>query len=519
MSVLDRWRAAIAFAIAPRRRSFAGAQYTRLNAGDWIFATSRSAEADTKADLRQLRNRARELRKNSPFGARYTQVLVEGVLGDCGIRLQAKNQTLEGKLFTRANQAIEDAWEDAGTIRNWDVEKKLTRDEQLALSVGQWGDDGEILIRQYRGPRFGPYGYQAQVLDPDLLDETFNQERVGTMPRIVQGVEYDDLGAPAAYWLWNRHPSDSGGLNRERTRVPASDIIHTFLPMRAGQPRGIPHASAIMATLRMLDGYVEAELVAARTASAKMGAVVDSDPQSPSVRSPSAGGATIPAEAEPATLMDLRGQQAKLDLWDPQHPTAAFPDFMKTMARFIAVGYGISYHTLTGDLSDANYSSMKVGEQPERMHFKRLQRFVIDHVLQELYRNWLAMALLNGKITGVTDFSVERYTRVAWQPRGFASPDPLKDAQADYMDVAAGTRTLTEICAARGRDFGEVLEERKQELELLKAAGIESVLPIAKPKGASDTAEDGSGDAGDDTSGADESAATKKPRQLRMANA
>lgn len=496
--MFDRIRQTIANLVAPRpaKRSFAAAQTTRLNIGDWIFASSRSAEADSKADLRKLRDRARELRKNSPFGARYAQVLVENVLGPSGIRLQAKNKTQEGKLFSRANAALEAAWEDAGRIQNWDLEKRLSRNEQLALAVGQWGDDGELLIRKYRGARFGPYGFQCQVLDPDLLDETYNQEGVGTAARVVQGIEYDELGAATAYWMWTRHPSDSGGVNRERIRVPASDIVHAFIPMRAGQPRGIPHASAIMTTLRMLDGYIEAELVAARVASAKMGAIEDADPANPMARDPNAGAAVVPAEADPGAMFDLRGTGGKLSIWAPEHPSTAFPDFTKVLARYIAVGHGISYQTLTADLSDTTYSSAKIGLQPERDHFKRLTQFVIDHVLQDLYRDWLAMALLNGKVASITDYDAERWTRVSWQPRGFPSPDPLKDAQAEYMDVAAGTRTLTEICAARGRDLEEVVEERKAELELLAAAGIDSVLPNTQPQPADTPESDDPADGG-----------------------
>lgn len=522
--MFDRLRDKLAKAIAPKsaKRSFAGALTNRLNYGDWIFASSRSAEADTKADLRQLRNRARELRKNSPFGARYAQVLVENVLGPAGIRLQAKNQTLEKKLFTRANAAIEVAWEDAGKIKNWDVEKKLTRNEQLALAVGQWGDDGEILIRKYRGPRFGPYGFQCQVIDPDLIDDTYCQERVGNAPRIVQGVEYDEMGAPAAYWMWTRHPSDSGGFNRERIRVSASDIVHAFIPMRAGQPRGIPHAAAIMSTLRMLDGYIEAELVAARVASAKMAAIEDADPQNPMARDPNAGTATIPVEADPGSFFDLRGTGGKLSTFNPDHPSTAFPDFTKVLARYIAVGLSTSYQTLTGDLSDTTYSSAKIGLQPERDHFKRLTQFVIEHVLEDLYREWLAMALLNGKIVGITDFSADRYTRVSWQPRGFPSPDPKKDAEADYMDVAAGTRTLTEICAARGRDLEEVIEERKIELALLKEAGVESVLPGAPtPVEKKPADEKGEKDEADEEDDDDEEPtdAERRKRSLRIAHA
>lgn len=484
-----RMRTAIARMIAPKvetRTAFMGAVTDRLN--DWAMSWNRSGDQDLN-DLRKLRDRARYLLKNTPFGARYSQILVESIVGPNGIRLQAKNLTNEGKLFTRANRAIETWWQNWCRPENATVEKRLSFDEALSLAVSTWAPDGEILIRQYRGPRFGKTGYAIQVLDTDFLDETYNQNATqdGT-PTIRKGVEVDEFGAPVAYWLWTRHPLDSS-FDRRRVRVPASDIIHAFIPMRPGQTRGIPHASAVINTMKMLDGALEAELVAMRIESSKMGALVDADPSNPLTRDPNSGTMSVPAEAEPASLLDLRGTGAKLDLWDPQHPSAAVGDFTKLMTRMVAIGLGMSYNTLSGDLSDTTYSSAKIGLRPEQDHWARLQSFAITHVCDRVYREALKMALLNGQIPAITDFDAERWTRVCWQPRGFQSPDPLKDIEADLAKVRAGVKTLTMIAAQDGLDLEEVAEERKAETELLASLGVEVDLG-GKPAPAEPAAED-----------------------------
>jgi capsid protein len=48
-------------------------------------------------------------------------------------------------------------------------------------------------------------------------------------------------------------------------------MIHAFLPERAMQTRGAPWMSPVIADLKMLNGYREAELVAARVGASKMG--------------------------------------------------------------------------------------------------------------------------------------------------------------------------------------------------------------------------------------------------------
>jgi lambda family phage portal protein len=475
--LVERTRERLAALIAPpvpqRRSAYNAAAFNRLTA-DWVFATTRSVNSELRTDLRTMRNRARDLVRNSPFGARYAQLLAENVVGAYGVALQAKNTTKDGRLFVAANRSIEAAWHDWTRAPNADASRRLCLPELLSLAVSNWSADGEILIRLLRGPRFGTYGFALQVLDPDYLDEQLNQAKSGTQNEIVQGVEIDEFGAPLRYHLWTRHPDDPA-QDRQRVVVAAADIIHAFIPVRPGQVRGIPHAASVMTTVKMLDGYVEAELVAARIASAKMGALVDADPANPAAQSPDAGDATIPTEAEPGTFWDFRGMGAKMETFDPEHPTAAFADFTRMMAHLIATGLGISYGTLTGDLSQANYGSMRVGMLAERDHWRRLQQFLVQHVLDPIYREWIKMALLNGMVPGI-DRDFTRWQSVSWQPRGFAWIDPVKDVEGDLLEVAAGTKTLTEMAATRGRDLEEVIEERKLELQMLAEAGVTSTL-------------------------------------------
>lgn len=481
-----RLRRRIARAIAPetqgQRSMFNAAAFNRLTM-DYVFAHTRSADGELRYELRTMRNRARDLVRNSPFGIRYHQLLAENIIGPTGIQLHAKNLKKDGKdPHETANASIEASWCDFGRVGNCDATRRLSMTEFLCLAVSNWGTDGEILIRILAGPRYGPYGIRFQLLDPDLLDENLNREASGSGPgkvnAIHQGVELDDDGAPVAYWLWTRNPYDNAGttVSQDRVRVLAQDIIHAFIPLRPGQSRGIPHAAAIITTLKMLDGYLEAELVAARTASAKMGALEDADPQNPMTRDPNAGESAIPTEADPGALLDLRGMGAKLALWDPQHPTANGPNFVRMMSHYTAMGYGISYGTLTGDLSQANYGSLRIGMLDERNHWERMQQFVIDHVVDRMYREWLAHALNNRMIPGITDYAVSRWTDVLWQAAGFDWIDPVKDVVGDLLEVAAGTFSLTRMAAKRGRNLPDIIDERKRETEWFKDAGVTSTI-------------------------------------------
>jgi lambda family phage portal protein len=487
---------------AGRRNAFGMSALNRLTS-DWVMAASRSADGELRNELRTMRMRSRELVRNSPFGVRYHQLMAENVVGPVGrtgFQLCAQNYKKgTEELHDAANTAIEEEFSEYARPVNCDVAGKLTLGEMLCLAASSWGTDGEILVRIYRGKRFGPYGIQFQLIDPDFLIDDLNQVAMGNVPAINQGIEQDEYGKPTFYHLWTRHPYDKGGRflglgAEDRIKVPASDIIHAFIPMRAGQSRGIPHSAAIAATLKMLDGYVEAELVAARIASATMAAIEDlPNGEGPAVSpntgsgdvdgedgSQAFGAGAIPTEVEPGAMLDLRGK-GKLALWDPQHPTSAFPTFTRMMSHYAAIGFGISYGTLTGDLSQANYGSLRVGMLDERQHWQRYQLFMIEHVVDRMFREWLAMVLLNNTIPLLTDKAMSRWTRVQWMGRGFDWIDPLKDAQGDLMEVAAGTNTLTLMAAKRGRDLEQMVQQRAREIKLFAKYGVPCTLVATAP--------------------------------------
>ncbi|MBK7121298.1 MAG: phage portal protein [Comamonadaceae bacterium] len=55
------------------------------------------------------------------------------------------------------------------------------------------------------------------------------------------------------------------------TRVDADQVLHVFKPYRPEQVRGMPAMHACISGLKMLDGYEEAAIVAARVGASKMG--------------------------------------------------------------------------------------------------------------------------------------------------------------------------------------------------------------------------------------------------------
>jgi lambda family phage portal protein len=466
--VLNRLLAAIGLQRRPKRqagrRVFAGAAVNRLTM-DWLSGET-SGKQDVRQDIKMLRGRSRTLVRDTPIGKRYCALFEENVSGHDGFLLQPKTLRGDGEFDKALNAKLAAAWERWSEPDTCTIDGRHSFADVCNLIDRLEPMDGEILIRLIPGAP-GGFGFSLQVLDPDQLALDYTVEPIaGSQPWINQGVEMDAWGRPVAYHVWERHPRDQ---NRgRRLRIPAAQIIHEFLEWRPGAVRGIPWLHAAMQSMNMLGGYTESELVAARIGAAKGGFFKPTDDAD------DIGGADgPPQEIEPGTF-DVLPHGYEFTPYDPQHPTTAFADFHKAVARWIAAGGNVSYTSLSGDLEAVNYSSIRAGLLAERDFYRLLQRRRIQRVCMRIYRAWLPMAQLAGGLD-IPAADLVRAQRVTFRARGFPWVDPLKDVQTLKEEIALGINSRSAACAERGRDFERVLADLDAEQQLAD----EYQVPIA----------------------------------------
>lgn len=461
---------------APRRRSIAGAVSNRLTT-DWVMRPL-SADANLRWSLLALRARARELVLNYEYAARYVHVLSENVIGQHGLLAQPAN-LLGDRLNTELNRKLKLAWEAWGEPETCTVDGRQSWAGLQQLIVRAWPADGEVFLRMVGGFK-NRYGFALQVLDPDLCDETFEREKGPGQNAVRMGVEIDDWNRPVAYWFWTSHPHDyRQDMRRERVRIPASEVVHLFVQYRPGQTRGYPFFTPVLLKAQMANGYTEAELVAARMGAAAMG-FLETDPN---FVSPDDDGQENPVtpviEAEPGTFPELPAGK-KLSEWAPDHPTGAFDPFLRSVNRSFAAGLNTSYATLTGDLSDASYSSTRTGALQERDGFQLFQQFIATHAHRRIYRTWLNWALLKHAVEAGTMNAADLWA-CWWQPRGWPWVDPSSDLDAAETEIRLGLKSRTTICMERGYDFAEVAKELAEEQKLAESLGLD-ITATVRPK-------------------------------------
>jgi lambda family phage portal protein len=455
-------------AVTPKqKRNFSAASTSNLYAS-WI-PSNNTADVDIKKDLKSIRNRSRELMRNDDYAKKFKRMIKSNVVGSQGIKLQNQAKDTNGNLDKKANEVIETAWKKWAKKGNCDVTGKYSLIDIKKMVMGTLAEDGEVLIRKIKGFD-NEFGFALQLLEADHLDEQFTDVN----RNILMGVEYDQWNKPVAYHLHKTHPGNYTLTNRDTTRerIPADEINHLFLPLRISATRGVPWMHTAMTRMKMVNGYEEAELVGARLGASKAG-FYTRDKAEGEYAGDSVQNGTPVNEVTPGEF-EVLPEGWDFKAYDPQHPSTAFKDFMKVVLRGISSGLDVSYNTLANDLEGVNYSSLRSGVLEEREVWKDLQKWLAEHLLDDIFSDFLDMALLT-KAVPLPFFKYEKFNNPTWLPRGFAWVDPLKDMQSNILASKEGLKTHTQIASEMGQDIEELYQQLAKEKELRAKYGITTI--------------------------------------------
>jgi len=497
---------ALAFVGLQKRSSvFSGASGSRLTL-DWV-APILSPDQECRGNLRLLRARGRELARNNPIARHFLNMLSSNVIGPNGIRYQSLVRNKSGDVDSATNKKIETAWNEWCEKGNCTVDGKLSFRALQDLAIRTEAMDGEFFVRKVRGFD-NKWGFALQAIDADQVDHLFSRppgNRSGEGNNEVRlGVEVDTWGKPVAYWVNPGHPSDFGG-SLLRERIPADQIVHLFDVYRPNQTRGLTWFHAVMMSLKMLNGYMEAEMVAARTGAAKMAVLECTEASAYDQPNPDE---PFRMEANPGMLEAIPPGYT-LKPFTPDHPSNAFENFVKTNLRWVASGLGASYNALANDLVGVNYSSLRSGLLIERDHWKVLQRHFSEDFAAPIFLDWLKMSLLTGELK-LDSRIAEKFHDGKWIPRGWQWVDPYKETQAAVLGIGAALQTREQTIADRGGDFEDVFEQLAEEKKIAEEFGIELTTQLAaRPTTQNDPAQA----EGDTTPGAPEKDDAGNPKK------
>ncbi|SFL93032.1 phage portal protein [Nitrosomonas communis] len=420
-----------------------------------------------------LRAKSRDLVRRNAWAAAGVEAFVANAIGT-GIKPQSmvKDQAIRETIHALWWDWVEEA-DAAGLTDFYGLQ---------SLSVRAMLEGGEAFIRiRLRRPEDDlSVPLQLQVLEPEHVPITYNT--VASNGNSIRcGIEFDSLGRRVAYWMYRSHPDDAllapmsgAGGSLIPVRIPATEVIHLFRPLRPGQIRGEPWLARALIKLHELDQYDDAELVRKKTAAMFAGFITRLSPEDNLMGEgmTDANGVAL-AGLEPGTLQILEpGEDIKFS--QPADVGSSYSEFMRQQFRAVAAAMGITYEMLTGDLTQVNYSSIRAGLLEFRRRCEAIQHSVIVHQLcRPVFRVWMEQAVLAGALI-LPSYATRRraYQSVKWIPQGWQWVDPLKETEAMKSAIRSGLMSRSEAISANGYDAEDVDREIAADNERADSLGL-----------------------------------------------
>lgn len=440
----------------------------RTARGKDFRANSSDAVESMRADRARMGWIAQDMLRNNPRVVKAVRQIVNNIVG-AGIQYSVR---MTDPADTETKALIEVLVKRHCGSLDMDADGMLSLYGLQQLGMSTIVGPGEVLLRRrLRRAEDGlALPFQVQVMECDYLNELID----GRLPNgnmAVQGIEFNGIGKRVAYHLYAEHPGGRFGTGGATRRVTADNIIHAFDVRRPGQRRGMTWLAPVITLLHELQKYQDGQVK--RQEIAALFAGVYKTEETADELEEAFG------EMSPGAIMRI-GSDEELEFTDPPSVDGYEP-FMRVTDRTIAGALGVTYEGFTGDYSNVNYSSGRMGRMDVDPNFLHWQKNLAIAQICDPMGAWIKEA--------VTD--VEGIDPATWALDWTAPRRPVLDPTKDwpaYEDARrAGFMSRRQVIRETGGDpekvEAEILEEnawaQANEVTLSSDAGTPKTAPRA----------------------------------------
>jgi lambda family phage portal protein len=180
--------------------------------------------------------------------------------------------------------------------------------------------------------------------------------------------------------------------------------------------------------------------------------------------------------SDPARVNHL-GPGETFTLHTTSTPNSDYLEFFRNLLREIARCIGVTYESLSMDHTDASYSSVLMSVASIWPIVLRRRSRIMIPFLQAIYERWLEEMIERGKIAikgGREAFRRHREDvfQAEWHGPGAPSADNYKAAMAEKIELELGISSFFDICAKRGKNGQEQIDQLGREKKLFEDAGV-----------------------------------------------
>jgi len=477
---ISRMKARVAMALAG---SYKGAREDRKNK-QWSPGGG-DADADILTDLPELRERSRDLVRNSPLAAGAINTKVTNIVGR-GLRLESaidheylKMTDEEAHQWESNTEREFKLWANS---KDCDITRTNNFYEMQDLIYRSTLESGDCfaLMPMIKLPS-NPYSLKIQIVEADNVS---NDENAGDSPTLAGGIETDKYGAPINYHVSDSHPGNEVGGDKTWTKVPAfgeqtgrRNVIHLYEKLRPGQSRGVPDLAGVIEPLKQLDRYTDAEINAAVISG--MFAVFITTPTGDGLlaNTTNSGGKSddIKIGAGEWSMVDLTPGEEVNTTQSPGRPNTAFDPFVQAVLRQVGVALQLPFEILIGHFT-SSYSAAQAAILAAWKFYLSSRDWLANSFCQIVYENWMDEAVLLGRVEAPGYFEDpairQAYLGAEWigPPRDHI--DPLKQNRADELAEDRGWKTTSQNTSERGGDWDKKHKQRAKEVRMRTEDGL-----------------------------------------------
>ena len=457
------------------------------------------ADSEQEWDLADMRGFSSDLVRTAPVAAGAVQTRASHIVGT-GLSLQSRIDAAE--LGITEEQAT--AWQ-SRTERRF----KMWAESEYATVEGECNfyEAQDLVLRSHdvRGDAFvlltqksrngWPFRLALQVIEADRVCNKDNRANTST---IVDGIERASDGEPLRIFLANRHPSRLiVDKTLAWTEIPfrtenRRNVLHLKHMQRPGQTRGYPMLAPIIATIKQLTRYSDAEVDAAVNSAAQAVFATMSPDAFDMIFEPDEKAEYIGRASSWDGNLDsgrvvnlLPGENVTTPT--PGRPNPNYEPFFGAMLNLVSMGLGMPKEVLSKAFH-ASYSASRAALMDAWRTWQIERAWLTRRLCQPVYEEWLADSVALGIIEAPGFFS-DPFVRRAWSGTNWSGDgpgalDPMKEAQAAGERVRIGLTSLAEETVAyNGGDWETTHKQRAREIHERIEAGLDAAPAPPTPSG------------------------------------
>ncbi len=412
---------------------------------------------DRVLGLEILRARSRDLVKNDGYSKHGLESIQANTVGT-GITGEIINSKT-GK----PNKKVQGIWNTFIESKNFDAERMLNFNGMQALVMKEIAESGECFFRKFPNKYYNKnIPFEIKLIQSELIDLNKDTTMFITdvdSEVISQGVHFNERGRRLGFYLKNKF----NNFNLNSKFIPYEEMRQVFNLIDISQVHGIPWLAPVMLDIKDLSDYQHAELIRRKIASLYTAFIHDIDGNSPTDNEEDPDG-NQSVEMMPGLTVELPAGRT-VTLSKPPTVTG-HESFCASYLKKIACGLGVTYEVLSGDLSQVNFSSGRMGWLEYYRNIELWRWKTIIPLFCEPIFEWFLQSI--NMYHGIDTSNL----KINWTPPRREMIDPLKEVQADIMKIRNGFCSLDEIHREYGQNSADVLQKIKHIFDELNNMGI-----------------------------------------------